>query len=150
MPLRQARGYDVNAASNQARTHITGPLITRQEFKEESDINFMLKRFGVAAKMPRPLTPPEWGDFTAVNDFEDAMHQLTEAQQNFMTLPAELRDRFDNDPHDFLEFVQDDQNYDEAAELGLVPRPEPQPQTAPEATQSPPTAHGGTPEPSGT
>lgn len=141
MTLRQARGYDVKAASNAAQTVVAPePVLTRQEFKEDSDINVLLKRFGVTGKMPAPLKPPEYGDFSAVTDFETAMLALKDAEQHFERVPAELRDRFDNDPHEFLEFVQDDENYTEAAELGLVPKkkePEPAPPPAPNPEPEP-------------
>ena len=40
-------------------------------------------------------------------------------------MPAEVRDRFQNDPGRFLEFANDASNYDEALKMGLaIKRPE--------------------------
>ena len=38
----------------------------------------------------------------------------------FMELDAKQRERFENDPGKFVEFVQDDKNLDEAEELGFL------------------------------
>lgn len=145
--LRQARGYDSDAASAAARTPGGGKLITRQEFAEESDINFMLKKFGVGAQMPAPRKPPEYGDFSEVHDFETAMQRIREAEQTFLTLPADVREDFDNNPAELLTFVHDDANYEEAAEMGLVPKLK-APETPPAGQEPPATAPGeGTPPP---
>ena len=56
-------------------------------------------------------------------------------QKAFDALPAELRERFENDPGKFVEFCLDPKNKDEAVELGLaVPSPavSPTPQERPE------------------
>lgn len=135
--LKQHRNYDAAAASNAAIINAGGERITRQEFKDDADIRVLLKRFGVAGTMPAPRKPPEYGDFSAVEDFETAMLSLADAKEKFMRVPAELRDRFRNDPHEFLEFVQDDDNYNEAHELGLVPA---------RKTESPPAGGAGNTE----
>ena len=43
----------------------------------------------------------------------------------FAAMPAEVRDRFQNDPGRFLEFANDASNYEEALKMGLaIKRPE--------------------------
>ena len=39
---------------------------------------------------------------------------------DFMALPAQLRVRFDHDPVKLLEFLENDQNRNEAIQLGLI------------------------------
>ena len=47
------------------------------------------------------------------------------AEEAFNAMPAEVRDRFQNDPGRFLEFANDASNYDEALKMGLaIKRPE--------------------------
>jgi phage internal scaffolding protein len=48
------------------------------------------------------------------------MDVLCRAEEQFEELPVEVRDRFHHDPLKLLEFVDDDSNYDEAVQLGLV------------------------------
>lgn len=61
-----------------------------------------------------------------------------------MTLPPEIRTRFDNDPGKLIDFVADPDNRQEAQELGIVnPAPEPAkpPEVPPEPAQQPPEAN---------
>jgi hypothetical protein len=37
-----------------------------------------------------------------------------------MALPAKIRARFDHDPNALLQFLQNDQNRDEAIQIGLI------------------------------
>ena len=47
------------------------------------------------------------------------------AAEAFAAMPADVRDRFQNDPGRFLEFANDASNYDEALKMGLaIKRPE--------------------------
>lgn len=121
--MRGAFGYDRDAASDQAALDLRGkyPTIVQQAFKADSDINNIVRRFGLTGQMPPPREGGQYGDFSEVTDFQTAMNALLEAQENFEQLPATLRDRFQNDPGRFLEFVQNDDNYEEAQRLGLVP-----------------------------
>ena len=45
---------------------------------------------------------------------------VNQARDLFMSLDAEVRKRFGNDPAQLLDFLADNKNYDEAKKLGLV------------------------------
>lgn len=65
-----------------------------------------------------------YGDFTNVPDFQTAQKFVIEAQEAFDSLPAKLRDRFHNNPAEFMDFVSNNENAEEAKRLGiLVPEP---------------------------
>lgn len=98
---------------------------TQQQFKEESDINEIVRRFGLTGELPEDLRVPQYGDFTEVRDFQTAMNAVRQAEESFMALPAEVRARFANDPQKLLEFMADDANRAEADKLGLL-RPAPE------------------------
>lgn len=102
-----------------------GDDFTVQSFKDDADINIMLERFGVGAvvAMPRPI--PEYGDFSDVGDYQDAMNRMVEAREAFDAVPARIRERFSNDPSRLLNFLHDESNRDEAVRLGLIPKPAP-------------------------
>ena len=51
------------------------------------------------------------------------MNIVIEAQENFSELPAHIRKRFGNDPEQFLDFVTDENNKDEAIRLGMLDTP---------------------------
>lgn len=67
---------------------------------------------------------PMYGDFTNVGDFLDCQTRINHAEEQFMSLPSDLRRRFHNDPAEVIEFVNDPDNLEEARELGLLPKPE--------------------------
>lgn len=93
----------------------------------EADINEIVRRFGITGQLPEPRAGGEYGDFSEVMDFRTALDALNEAQEAFDALPAKLRERFSNDPALFLEFIEDDDNYEEAKRLGLLAEPVPLP-----------------------
>lgn len=62
---------------------------------------------------------PRYGDFTNVGDYLESMTKVRQAQEGFDALPAEMRDRCDNDPGKFVEFMNDPENAKELHELGL-------------------------------
>lgn len=95
---------------------------TRQSSRDECDINIMMKKYqrsGIApAVNPFPAT---YGDFSQVDSFQAAQHQIASAEQAFAGLSSEIRSRFGNDPKQLLVFLEDHANRVEAEELGLIP-----------------------------
>lgn len=96
------------------------PSLTQQQFAEDADINVMMTRFGVTGQMPSSLRMPTFGDFTGVGDYRAAMDMVVRAQNEFMTLPPDMRARFGNDPHQLISFLEDPNNAEEARKLGLL------------------------------
>ncbi|WNK14866.1 MAG: internal scaffolding protein [Microvirus sp.] len=97
--------------------------VTQQQFAEESDINTIVKRFGLTGELPSNLEMPRSGDFTQASDFQSSMQLIAQANSEFMSLPAHLRARFDHDPGKLISFLENDKNRAEALELGLVKPP---------------------------
>ena len=48
------------------------------------------------------------------------MNVIVQARESFMTLPAKTRARFQNDPQQFMEFMHDENNFDEIVKLKLA------------------------------
>lgn len=100
--------------------------MTQQHFKDECDIDKILKKYNETGFLVNPLEsrrPAKWGDFSSVNDYQTAMNKLVEVQEAFDALPSRVRDRFKNDPMQMLAFLEDENNLDEAVKLGLVEAP---------------------------
>lgn len=95
--------------------------MAKQEFKEECDINEVLRKFNVTGQLPSNVRMPTYGDFTGVTNFQDALAAIEQAREAFMEMPANVRRRFENDPGQFVDFFSDPANLAEARELGLVP-----------------------------
>lgn len=99
---------------------------TQQQFKDDADINTIVKRFGITGELPIAERTPLEGEFFDTFDYQQTLNALNNAQQAFDDLPADVRRQFDNDPGRLIAFLQDDKNRPEAERLGIVnKRPEP-------------------------
>lgn len=98
------------------------PSMTVQAHAEDVDINVLMKRFGITdgAVPPIAMDPRYFGDFTDEVSLRDALDRIRTARANFDALPAELRNRFDNDPVKLYAWVNDPANLDEAVELKIL------------------------------
>jgi len=97
------------------------PSMTQQQFLEESKTTNIIARYRRTGQIPMRNGAPFYGDFTGADDFHSAQNRLAEANQMFMLIPAEIRDRFDNDPGKLIEFLSKEENRKEAEEIGLIP-----------------------------
>lgn len=120
MFLRSSFNYDRDAASNESALECLDESMAIQSAEEESNINTIVRRFGISGELPGGYAMPQSGDFTNIPDFHTAMNLVRKAQEEFVRVPAEIRARFNNDPGRFMEFFDDPANYDEALKLGLV------------------------------
>lgn len=101
------------------------PSRTMQEFKDECNVNNILNNYVSTGVLNHVSSlQPQFGDFTNVpSDYGEALALIQESKEAFMTLPSDVRERFDNRPENLLKFIQDEGNRDEAIKLGLVNRP---------------------------
>lgn len=118
--LRTAYNYDRDAASNESALVCEDESLALQSAEEESNINTIVRRFGLTGQMPDQVAMPRSGDFTGLPDFHSAMNLIRQTQEEFLRVPAGVRARFGNDPQAFMEFLDDESNRDEAVKLGLV------------------------------
>jgi phage internal scaffolding protein len=106
--------------------------MTKQAEADDCDINKIVERHRLVGRPPDER-PRLYGDFSSVPDFMAAQNTLARAKEQFASLPAKLRDRFENRPEAFLEYAADPDNEKEMRKLGLL-APE-----APRASQAPET-----------
>lgn len=101
-----------------------GESATKQSFKEEVDINNIVKRFtkgmGLENMQGSPLSEKNFGDFSDVPDLRTLYDRMQNAEESFYRLPSKVRMKFDNDPLDFIDFASNPDNLDEMRELGLA------------------------------
>lgn len=119
--VRTPFNYDREAVSNETGLVCEAETLAKQEFKEECDINTILKRFNITGELPQGVRMPTFGDFVPVGTFHEAANAIAVAREAFDELPAEVRRRFANDPGEFVAFCSDPKNLEEARGLGLVP-----------------------------
>lgn len=110
------------------------PSLTKQEFKDQCDINNIIKAFKLTGQINHISAAAAQGRFEDMpdeNDFQTSMNVIRSATEAFAALPAKIRDRFQNNPSEFLAFVSDPENKDEAIKLGIVKKPVPEPAAPP-------------------
>lgn len=99
--------------------------LTQQSGKDECDINLIVERAKRGADIANLNPhPPMYGDFTSLpKDLRECLVTVRKAEEAFMTLDAVVRRRFENDPSQMMDFLNDPKNRDEAISLGLVKAP---------------------------
>lgn len=122
--FRSANGYDTNEASDESAISEFEPTLTIQSEKDNCDINVILERFNVGVPAPLNKLPPIELEWDQAGNFQDSMNLIVAAREAFMEIPAKVRARFHNDPAEYLDFVYNDDNREEAILLGLIPKPE--------------------------
>lgn len=108
-------------------SYVPGEDMARQEFKDECDINRIMKRAAKTGLLPVSPVSPKFGDFSEVGDFQAAQNGVLAAREEFGRLPSDVRKRFANNPALLVEFLADKANREEAIKLGLVEKPKPEP-----------------------
>lgn len=108
---------------------------TKQSFRDECDINKLMRKYEQSGQLPASVRVGSYGDFATDVDLLAAQLLIKSAEAQFDSLPARVRERFRNSPEEFLKFVQDRKNQEEARKLGLL-----QEEPAPPAPPVPPAA----------
>lgn len=108
------------------------PTLTQQQFKDSCDINLILDRYMKTGELPINHKVGRYLDLSELPDYQGALDTVMRAEAAFMDLPAKLRERFQNDPSQLLNFLNNPQNNDEAIQLGLI-----EPKTNPNQTNDP-------------
>lgn len=119
-----------------------GQSLTKQSFKDETDINRIVARVLKTGVVPGTAKQGVFADVSSLGDYRASLHMVRDAEVAFAALPSKVRDRFDNDPVKLVTFLQDPQNRPQAVELGLIEGKAPQ---SPEKRAvGDPSASGGT------
>lgn len=102
------------------------PSLTKQSDADAADINKILQRYQRTGQLPELIkSNPQYGDFSDVGSYLDAVQRVQMAQYQFDNLDAHVRKRFENDPAQFLAFASNPNNASELVKLGLATLSEP-------------------------
>ncbi len=132
------RQVTVNSRFNRRRDKAFSsdlPSMTQQHCAAETDLNNLVDK-NMRFKDPAFLTKlqlmgagkrnePLYGDFTEVGDLQSAFDTVKRASDLFMSLPSDVRSRFDNDPVKLMDFAQNPDNFDEGVKLGIFKAKDP-------------------------
>lgn len=100
------RGYSYKAVSEDAQIFTGTDTLVQQSPAEDADINNIVRRFGITRQMPFGATGGLYGDFTDIADYAAIQSRMERVDRAFETLPAEVRERFGNDPGNLVKFSQ--------------------------------------------
>lgn len=104
----------------------TGEILasrTKQSEMDACDIHNILKQYsvqGLQQLIAENQAKGRYADLPDNIDYQESLNTVMEAQRAFATLPAHVRERFNNDPAKLLEFMSNPDNQDEAIKLGLA------------------------------
>ena len=121
LPVTVLRGkYDLEARSRASGLTCSDPSKAVQSQKDDADINVIVKRFGVTGQLPAAVLLPEYGDFTGIDNYRDAIEAVRTAEEEFLKIPSEVRAKFNHDPQAWLEYVNNPANQQWLAENGYL------------------------------
>ena len=120
MRVKNPITYDRDENSARSTFIFSKPSLAKQSFRDECDINNILRKFNVTGELPVGSVQPQYGDFSGITDYQSALNAVMAAQDSFLALPAKIRARFDNDAALFVDFASDEANKDEMKALGLL------------------------------
>lgn len=122
---------------------ITQPSMTDQTYADECDIHHIIANFNttglvdsVGSHDPSTL---QYGDTTLLPDYETACNLVANVNAEFAALPSSVRAEFANDPRQLLDALTstDDNVVARLEELGLKPKPQPEPVLQPQPVPQP-------------
>jgi len=99
---------------------------THQSFGKDANINVIMAKYKKTGVLVDPLLvssdrQPRFGDFSDLSDYGVRYARIKQAQEDFMTLPAVVRAKFNNDVENCLTFISNPENLKEAVALKLLP-----------------------------
>jgi phage internal scaffolding protein len=98
----------------------TGEGLTEQAHKNETDMNYILRDYARTGFIRHAKDNQGKYDDISVQDFQEAMFVVAEANNMFAELPANIRKDFNNDPSQFLGFVQNPDNQEKLQKMGII------------------------------
>lgn len=143
--------HDTNFESDRTALFCKEPSLTKQEFKDECDINVILERFLKTGEPPAMTLPEDFADISERRTYMEIAEQFAEARSLFYGLPAGTRESCNNDPAFWADQVvkaMDKRDGDRLNELGVA-IPERMAAKLPPQPEPPKQPEGGTPAPSG-
>lgn len=105
-----------------------GESLTEQHHAEACDVNRIIQRARGAGGVIAPSTTPQFFDCPDHLTLGEAIDMVRTGQDEFMKLPAELRQRFNNDYGELVKALEDDEQAPrlrgEFEEMGILQRKE--------------------------
>ena len=108
------------SARERVLTKIEGESMTQQHFAQEQDVRTIINQYdktGLIANVARGVA--KYGDYSEVNEYRESLDLVNNANEMFMELPAEIREKFKNNAGVFFEFATNPDNKNDMIKMGL-------------------------------
>ncbi len=107
--------YDPAEEHDHCGIEFTMPSLTVQDEKDETDINYIVNKYADGQKGIATLDLGDssqyaylqFGDATLPGDYSTALELVSGVREEFYTLPAYVRAKFDHDPMKFISQLND-------------------------------------------
>lgn len=107
--------YDPVEEHDHCGIEFTMPSLTVQDEKDETDINYIVNKYADGQKGIMTLDLGDssqyaylqFGDATLPGDYSTALELVSGVREEFYTLPAYVRAKFDHDPMNFIDHLND-------------------------------------------
>jgi phage internal scaffolding protein len=97
-----------------------GKGLTEQHHKKSTSMNFILDRYRKTGIIQHVNAQEQrYDEYPDSITLHQAMNIVASASSMFESLPSSIRKEFNNDPGQFIDFVQDEKNYASIKEMGL-------------------------------
>lgn len=101
-------------------THNGSETRTKQSFKDDCDINLIVKRHASTGLWSHLANrTPLYGDFTQATELQDAIEKVNAAEDEFFVLPAAVRAACNNNPVQFYNMMGAEEAVRLLADAGL-------------------------------
>jgi phage internal scaffolding protein len=90
-----------------------------QSHKSKVNINTIVRKINKTGMVPA-VHGFNYGNFANVGDYHSVQNRLINANNQFMSLPSDIRNKFDNDVGKLIDFINKPENALEAANMGLI------------------------------
>jgi phage internal scaffolding protein len=121
--------YDFKKRSEDAVFVPVGESLTEQCHKDGCDVMNILSKYALTGDWPsKSPREPSYMDCVGAPDYCEALSIIESATGAFNSFPADFRLKMGNDPKNFLSWIHDPANKEEAQNLGLLKPDAPSPE----------------------
>lgn len=113
-----------------------GKTRTQQQFKDQVNVNNIMKKYKQTGTITHVRNGQSgvYTDLTNI-DYQQAADAVLKAQSAFEQIPSDVRQRFNHNPQELIEFLKNPENDQEAIKLKLKNPPKPKPEPDPLLTE---------------
>lgn len=125
--MRFKTAYDPVETHDHCGIEFTMPSLAVQDEKDETDINYIVNKYADGQKGIATLDLGDssqyaylqFGDATLPGDYSTALELVSGVREEFYSLPAYVRAKFDHDPMNFISQLNDPATLDYLQREGL-------------------------------